>query len=228
MQVRVVLVEPEHDLNVGHCCRAMKNFGFSELVIVNAKCELGFDANMYAKHGADVLKNARKTKKINEAVRDCSLVVGTTGIERRNSGIIRNPVYLPAFAKQVAAKKGRLALLMGREGMGLTPAEIGMCDFLVTIPADGRYPVLNLSHALAVILYSLREAGRKRSKETAEQLASHGERRALLAAFVKLTKNAKVRQPEKIANAFKNVVERSQVSSLEARAILAALKGKSN
>jgi len=226
MQVRVVLVEPEHDINVGHCCRAMKNFGFSELAIVNAKCPLGFEANMYAKHGNDILKNAKKTKTIADAARGCALIIGTTGIERRSSGIIRNPVYLPAFVKQVAAKKGKLALLMGREGTGLTPAEIRMCDFLATIPADGKYPILNLSHALAVILYALREAGRKRAKATAEQLASRGERRELLKAFSRLTAGAKVRQPQKIANAFKNMVERGQVSSLEARAMLAALKGK--
>ncbi len=226
MQVRVVLVEPEHDINVGHCCRVMKNFGFGELAIVNAKCELGFDANMYAKHGNDVLKNAKKMKTIADAARGCVLVVGTTGIERRSSGIIRNPVYLPEFVKRVAGKDGKLALLMGREGTGLTPAEIKMCDFLVTVPADGKYPILNLSHALAVILYALREAGRKKAKATSEQLASRGERRELLKAFARLTGKAKVREPGKISMAFKNMVERAQVSSLEARAMLAALKGK--
>lgn len=225
MDVRIVLIEPEHDINVGHCCRAMKNFGFSELALVNPKCELGFDANMYAKHGSDVLKKSKKTKTIAEAARGCTLVVGTTGVERRSGEIIRNPMRLHEFAARVAEKKGKMALLLGREGTGLSPEEIRKCDFLVTIPADGKYPVLNLSHALAVMLYELRRAGNSTKKnKTSDGLALPGERKALLAAFVKIVKKGKARKPDKIAIAFKNVVGRAMVSGLEARAMLAGLK----
>jgi len=223
MRVRVVLVEPEHDINVGYCCRAMKNFGFSELAIVNAKCALGFEARMYAKHGTDVLKKARKAKSIAEAVKGCALVVGTTGIARRSSCIIRNPMYLQEFARRVAGRRGRLALVFGREGTGLAPDEIKQLDFLVMIPASGSYPVLNLSHALAVMLYEMRKTAAK-TKATADGLASRLERKALLEAFAKMARGARVRQPEKIAMAFKNAVERALISSLEARAMLAALK----
>lgn len=223
------MVEPEHDINVGHCCRAMKNFGFAELALVNPKCELGFDANMYAKHGSDVLKKSKMEKTIANAARGCALVVGTTGVERRSGEIIRNPMRLREFAARMAKKKGKMALLLGREGTGLSPDEIRACDFLVTIPANGNYPVLNLSHALAVMLYELRMAGNapeKKKNKTSDGLASPGERKALLAAFAKIVGKGKARKPDKIAIAFKNVVERAMVSPLEARAMLSGLKEK--
>ncbi len=224
MEVRVVLVEPEHDINVGYCCRAMRNFGFRELFIVNPKCPLGFEAHMYSKHGADVLKNAKKVKGMEEAVKGCALVVGTTGVARRSKRVIRNPMSVAELKQKAKRVKGRMALLLGREGMGLTPEEIKKCDFLVTIEADGSYPVLNLSHALAILLYELRGA----KGGTWEGLALRAERKALVDAFARLARRrggkVRVRDPNKIAVAFKNVVERGLVSSLEARAMLAALK----
>jgi tRNA/rRNA methyltransferase len=224
MDIRIVLVEPEHDINVGYCCRAMRNFGFRELVIVNPKCKLGFEAHMYAKHGADVLQKAKRVRSIDEAVKGCVLVVGTTGVARRSKRVIRNPMSVAELKRKIKRVKGTAALLLGREGMGLTPEEIKRCDFLATIEADGSYPVLNLSHALAILLYELRGA----KGGTWEGLAPRAERKALVDAFARLAqrggKKVRVRDPNKIAVAFKNVIERALVSSLEARAMLAALK----
>ncbi|VVC04339.1 SpoU rRNA Methylase family protein [Candidatus Burarchaeum australiense] len=220
MEIRVVLVEPEHDINVGYCCRAMRNFGFRELVLVSPKCPLGFEALMYSKHGADVLKAAKKVRGIGQAVEGCSLVVGTTGIARRGKGVIRNPMSIAELAKKVRRVKGKVALLLGREGMGLTPEEIRLCDFLATVEADGSYPVLNLSHALAIMLYELRGA----KGGTWEGLAPRKERQELVKAFGRIARRGKVRDPAKITAAFRNVVERALVSSLEARSMLAGLK----
>lgn len=202
----------------------MRNFGFRELFIVNPKCPLGFEAHMYSKHGADVLKNARRVRSVEEALKGCALVVGTTGVARRSKHVIRNPMSVAELKQKARMVKGKMALLLGREGMGLTPEEIKKCDFLVTIEADGSYPVLNLSHALAILLYELRGA----KGGTWEGLAPRAERKALVDAFARLArkggKKVRVRDPAKIATAFKNVVERALVSSIEARAILAALK----
>jgi len=220
----------------------MRNFGFRELFIVNPKCPLGFGAHMYAKHGAEVLRRAKRARNIADAAKGCALVVGTTGIARRSKRVIRNPMSVAELKRKIKRVKGTVALLLGREGMGLTPDEIRQCDFLVTIEADGSYPVLNISHALAVLLYELRGA----KGGTWEGLAPREERKALVDAFAGLARRGRplsargekgplsakqkvggkvrVRDPAKIATAFKNVVERGLVSSLEARAMLAALK----
>ena len=220
MRLRVVLVEPEHDMNVGHCCRAMRNFGFRELVLVSPRAPLGFEARMYAKHGADVLAKARRARSVGAAVKGCALVVGTTGVARRGREIVRNPLSIREVAARVRGRKGRCALVLGREGTGLRPDEIRQCDFLARVEADGSYPVLNLSHALAVMLYELRGA----RGGAWEPLAGREERRALVEAFGRMARRSRVRKPAKIEAAFRNVVERSFVSSFEARSMLAAMK----
>jgi len=51
--------------------------------------------------------------------------------------------------------EGGVALLLGREDFGLFEEELARCDLLVTIPASREYPILNLSHAAAILLYEL-------------------------------------------------------------------------
>ncbi len=220
MKIRVVLVEPEHDINVGFCSRAMKNFGFRELYIVKPKAPLGFEALKYAKHAQDVFKQAKRVKSMKQALRGCKLVVGTTGVGKRSKQVIRNPISIAELKRRLKGEKGKLALVLGREGMGLSPDEIGGCDLLAKIESDGNYPVLNLSHALAILLYELRGT----RGGTWENLAERRERRELVKAFERIAKRSSARNPSKITAAFKNMVERSLISSFEARSMLAALK----
>ena len=83
MKMRFVLVRPEHDMNVGAVCRAIKNFGFAELWLVDPQCKLGLEAKKYAKHSEEVLQNARKAGSLKEAVAGCDAAVGTTGVPVR-------------------------------------------------------------------------------------------------------------------------------------------------
>jgi tRNA C32,U32 (ribose-2'-O)-methylase TrmJ len=99
MKVKIVLVEPEYQVNVGSVARILGNFGFSELAIVKPKCEIGLDAIKFSKHALDILKNASICKSFDEAVEGCQLVVGTSGIKVRNKDTIRACVGLEEFTK---------------------------------------------------------------------------------------------------------------------------------
>ena len=96
-------------------------------------------------------------------------------------------------------------MLFGREGTGLTQEEIAKCDLLVSIPADKRYPILNLSHALAIILYRL---SRTRGFGLIKQRAGSDEKRELEKTFNEIADcfGGKLRNPQKIKNAFKRVL----------------------
>ncbi|HEX9341624.1 MAG TPA: RNA methyltransferase [Thermoplasmata archaeon] len=154
-KTRVVLVGPKNEGNVGAVARAMKNFGISDLVLVDP-CAIGDEAYKRAMRGADVLARARTVGSLDEALKDADLVVGTTGIttksERRFPRISVTP---REFATRVAAMDGTLAVLFGREDFGLLDEELARCDALVSIPAAAGYPVLNLSHAAAILLYEM-------------------------------------------------------------------------
>jgi TrmH family RNA methyltransferase len=216
--VRVVLVEPEYEINIGHAARIMANFGFDELYMVNPKVEIGFNARMFAKHASHILQRARIVPHAEDALEGCNFVVGTTGIVGRGRNIIRNPITPARFAREMKKLDGKFALLFGREGTGLNQEEIRRCDFLVTIPADKSYPVLNLSHALAIILYELSS----NKEESMIIQASGEEKEMLIRCFNSIVDHfsKRLRSPEKIKLSFKRVIGRSLISDVEAAAML--------
>lgn len=217
MQVRVVLIEPEYSSNIGAICRAMKNFGFSELYLVNPKCEVrNIEAYKGAKHAKNILESARAVKNFQEATKNCDFVIGTTGIKLRHKGTIRSAVGLRDFAKKSNYYKNRkIALAFGREGIGLNEEEINDCDFLLHIEASPQYPILNISHAAAVIFYALS----KLKGAQAEKPASRGELAALKRIFSGVSakfERKNVRAPV----AFKRIISRAQINGHEAKALL--------
>ncbi len=63
------------------------------------------------------------------------------------------------FAEKIKDVDGKIALLFGREDFGLDKEIIKRCDFLVTIPANPAYSILNISHAAAILFYELHSSG---------------------------------------------------------------------
>jgi|SRR6267143_1869364 len=181
--LRVVLVEPKNEGNVGAVARAMRNFGIEDLVLVNP-VRLGPEARQRAMHGADILERARTVKDFEAAVAGADLLVGTSGIdtesEKRFARIALSPREL---ATKLQNAKGQVALLFGREDFGLLEGELRRCDLLVKIPAAEPYPILNLSHAVAIILYELFAA---RAPGRAVREMSGLEKEKLHASFIGL------------------------------------------
>jgi len=158
MDIRIVLVEPLYQGNVGSVTRAMKNFGFSDLVLVNP-CKLEGEARAMSSHARDLLESARKVSSLEEAIDDRSIIIGTTGIAGSRFDLhLRVPGYSPSEMKErLQGMSGKVAILFGREDNGFTKEELKQCDMIMTIPTSEVYPVMNLSHAVAVVLYELSE-----------------------------------------------------------------------
>ena len=153
--IRVVLVEPKNEGNVGAVARAMKNFGAEELVLVNP-CPLGVEAQQRAMRGIEILETAHTVGDFKAALKDADLIVGTSGIDTKSEKRFARISVAPRdFATRVAKMNGRVALLFGREDFGLLDEELRRCDLLTTIPASPDYPILNLSHAVTILLYEL-------------------------------------------------------------------------
>jgi tRNA/rRNA methyltransferase len=154
-EIDIVLVEPLYQGNVGFTARAMKNFGFHHLVLVDP-CGLGNDARACASHAQDVLDGAERLSLAEVYDRSC-LTIATTG--ELNKTVCRSrrmPYYTPAEVRELVRDvDGRVAILFGRENWGLNNEEIARCDVICTIPGALEYPILNLSHAVCVICYEL-------------------------------------------------------------------------
>jgi TrmH family RNA methyltransferase len=221
---RIILVEPEYELNIGAVARAIKNFGFSDLAFVSPKCNpKDFDAIKYSKHAKDILQSARTFASLSQATKGCKFTVGTTGVLFRHwSETFRTPISLRQLKANLKGKKeGKIALIFGNEGIGLSEAHISACDLIVTIPTSGKYPVLNLSHAVAIVLYELSELNVGPFLPAGEKEKEH-----LIKSFGLLVDHFKkdLRNPKKVKVAFRRMAGKSLLSDKECAAIMGVLR----
>jgi tRNA/rRNA methyltransferase len=151
----VVLVRPRNPLNIGAVARAMSNFGFRRLRVVNPY-EVAFRDARSAVGAADLLSDAEEYSNVGEAVADCGLIVGTTAVHRR---VLRNPLRrLDEDGGRLIREElssGRVALLFGSEKVGLSTADFTHCHWLLHVPTLQDHISMNLGQAVAVCLYEI-------------------------------------------------------------------------
>jgi tRNA/rRNA methyltransferase len=158
-RVDVVLVRPKEDGNVGAVARLARNFGADRLTIVAPRATLGPEARRRAMAGIPFLEKAKTFPTALRATADADLVVGTTDLSTgRSTGYLRRSVSPERLGEMLVPVEGRVALLFGPEDNGLSRDELNRCDLLVHIPARREFPTLNLSHAVAVVLYAIHRA----------------------------------------------------------------------
>jgi TrmH family RNA methyltransferase len=171
----VVLVETSNPLNIGAAARAMSNFGFLQLRVVNPY-DVAFREARSAAGGAPVLAKAEEYKSVAEAVADRTLVVGTTAVRHRE---LQHPLRrLERGAKLIRKElsSGKVALLFGTEKTGLSNDDLSYCHWLMSIPTREQHISMNLGQAVAICLYELiRESKAPATKTTKTKAASAGE-----------------------------------------------------
>ena len=151
-ELRVVLCQPRNPLNIGAAARAISNFGFRHLRVVNPY-DPAFREAVSAVGGAPVLASAELHTDVADAVRDCTLVAGTTAIGHRE---LQHPLLtLADAAPLIRGNNGPVALLFGSEKFGLSNEEMAYCHHLIHIPTSPQTPSMNLGQAVAVCLYEL-------------------------------------------------------------------------
>jgi tRNA (cytidine32/uridine32-2'-O)-methyltransferase len=157
----VVLVDPETPGNVGTVARSMKNFGFTDLKLVDPPpITEGSEAYGFAGHAReDVLPEAEE-RSFDAIVEQYHTVGFTAHTNQTAAKHVRYPFSTPAdLAENLETVRTDTALVFGREGTGLSNEEIARLDTVCTIPANPSYPVLNLGQAVTVVLYELRRFG---------------------------------------------------------------------
>jgi len=173
VEIRVVLVEPEYEANIGYIARAMKNFGLNELYLVKPKVKLTNEALIFSVHAKDIVKKAKIVNSIQEAVEKVDVVIGTTAKPAKSKkNILREAVKPEEAAIKIAGLNVKAALLFGRESSGLSNEELSLCDLILSIPASDEYPTLNVSHAAAIIFYEFYKATRFMEKPK-EKIEGH-------------------------------------------------------
>ena len=153
-QLRVVMVATRNPLNLGAAARAMANFGFSRLVVVNPY-DVAFREARSAVGAAALLRAAETCATVADAVADCRLVVGTTSVGHRE---LQHPLRRLEYGARVilqALAQGPVGLLFGSEKFGLSNEDLSHCHWLMRIPTVSQDLSMNLGQAVALCLYEL-------------------------------------------------------------------------
>ncbi|MHC1601179.1 MAG: RNA methyltransferase [Candidatus Nezhaarchaeales archaeon] len=218
--IRVVLVEPLYEINIGLTCRIMKNFGFKDLCLVRPRTPISDVARMFAVKAVDILDSMLIVDNIEEAIKGFDLKIGTTGKLAGPRNVLRT-VVPPWHLHEVLKYKGKVALLFGREDIGLTNEELSTCDIVVNIPASDEYPVMNVTHAIAIILYELS----KMHIRPKTRLASEKLRDVALNYFMEILDLIEFPQEKrgKACLVFKRLLGKSFISRKEIHMLLAFL-----
>jgi TrmH family RNA methyltransferase len=152
--LRVVLVAARNPLNIGAAARAMANFGFSRLRVVNLY-DVAFREARSAVGAAPLLQSAEEHPSVADAVSDCELVVGTTSVGHRE---LQHPLRRLEYGARLMLRKlqtAPVALLFGSEKFGLSNDDLSHCQWLMRIPTVGQDLSMNLGQAVALCLYEL-------------------------------------------------------------------------
>ncbi len=215
----IILVEPEHQGNIGAIARVMKNFGVKKLVIVKTAIDPIGEAYPRAMHARDILDNAKIVDTFDEALEGIDLAIGTTAKTGYNYSTERVPMPL-SHLPNPENYEGNIALVFGRESLGLKNEELVKCDYSVIIPTHPEYPTMNISHAVSVILFYMYT--REKNQKIKPKLANRTEKEYLFTFYKKVIDCLPLldfRKPIAIQT-FRNLIGRSGLTGREATTLI--------
>ena len=232
--INIVLVDTIHPGNIGSVARAMKTMGLSRLSLVNPRVFPSDDAIALSGNATDVLKNAKIYKNIREAIKDSTFVYATSSRDRSIQWPIKDAA---SAAKDIHAEVNNnkeISIIFGKEDRGLTNDELENANRLIEIPANPKYPVLNLAMSVQIISYEIFKASSDiKLKEWRDYPEVNSEQlQMLIDHFIKTAIDIDVIDPDnpkKIISRIKRMFTRLQPDEMEAsfmRGFLSGIKKK--
>jgi len=147
--ISFILFKPQLSENIGACARAMKNFNFSKLVVINPKPIFPNDKIIATSVGAkEIIKKSKVYDSLELAVKNVDFLISTTARFRNKNikHIKLNEINKIDFSKKVG-------FLFGPEASGLSNNEISFSNYVLQIPSNNKFRSLNLSHSLIIIAH---------------------------------------------------------------------------
>ncbi len=179
--LNIVLVEPLYSGNIGSSARAITNFGFDKLTLVNPRCEIDKFARQMAAGAQKTLKNAKIVNSINEAIKDSTLVCACTSMERP-----RHPVKSINHAIKDIIRHEKVSILFGREDKGLKNEEMYHASIMINVPTNPEYASLNLAVSVAITCYEIHRHLHLFKNEKKLRVANRNEYQAFYSILQKL------------------------------------------
>jgi len=175
--INIILINTSHPGNIGSAARAMKTMGLKKLTLVAPERFPDPKALELAAGADDIIETAHCVDSFQEAIQKAGLVIGTSARNRALPWPMLTPRELGALAITESTQH-EVAIVFGRERIGLTNDELERCHYHVMIPANPDYSSLNVASAVQIIAYELRLASLTTPTEDAKwdyRLATHDE-----------------------------------------------------
>ena len=145
--ISFILNKPQLSENIGACARAMKNFKFSSLIIVNPKPSFPNDKIIATSVGAkEIINQAKVFKTLDQALRNTDILISTTARFRN-----KNVKHIDLNGLRKINFKKKISFLFGSEASGLSNKEISHSNYVLQIPGNPQFKSLNLSHSLIIV-----------------------------------------------------------------------------
>ena len=149
--ISFILHKPQLSENIGACARAMKNFSFSKLIVINPKPTFPNDKIIATSVGAqEIIKKSKVYETLEPVMKNIDLLISTTS-RFRNKNI--KHIKLKELNKIDFKKK--IAFLFGPEASGLSNNEISFSNYVLQIPSNSNFKSLNLSHSLIIVAQAI-------------------------------------------------------------------------
>ena len=171
--IRIVLIEPAHPGNIGAVARAMKTMALSHLALVRPRHFPSEEADRRAMGSIDILRDARVSDSLDEAIGDCKLVIGGSARTRKFPHSILDARQCAARLMEETTGGEPAALIFGPERSGLANQDLDRCSYQVLIPTSEAFSSLNLASAVQLVCYEIfLAANEPRSRGTAVPVES--------------------------------------------------------
>ena len=219
--ITFILHKPQLSENIGACARAIKNFNFKKLVLINPKPIFPNDKILATSVGAkDIIDQSKKYNNLENALEKIDILIATSA-RFRNKNI--KHINLEDL-KKINFKK-RVGFLFGSEASGLSNDEVSYANYTLQIPTNPDFKSLNLSHSLIIIaqyvasLIKLKNIPFKKSKKV--KSASKKEIQSMLSLCIKNLDEInffrpKEKRPKMLEN-LRNIFYKMDLSDKETR-----------
>lgn len=159
-EISIIINECKNSGNMGAAARAVKNMGIKNLIFVRPRQERWLDAIKRAPGAEEILEESIICSNLEKAISDFNTVIGTTNRLRKYRTVSYS---LRDLMEQLAnmPSSHKLAFVFGSERTGLTNKELNLCQKLIAIPTDEKYPSINLAQAVMIIAYEWHMAKKK-------------------------------------------------------------------
>ena len=145
--ITFILHKPQLSENIGACARALKNFNFTNLSVVNPKPSFPNDKIIATSVGAkDVIKKAKVYENLETSLSNLDILVATSARFRN-----KNIKHISITDLNKINYKKKVGFLFGSEASGLSNNEVSYADYTLQIPSNKNFRSLNLSHSLIIV-----------------------------------------------------------------------------